>query len=136
LSDFQIKVKGNKKNKNKKDEPQPTITEVKKDIKEDLGDEDPYLAQMRKLGLKKKEKKEEKVEEKKEEKVDEKKEEKNESVTKAKDIKNDKKDEPKKEDSKKEDSKKEEPLDEIDMSFVLSKREALIKKHADIEEFN
>jgi len=36
---------------------------------------------------------------------------------------------------KKEESKVE-PTEELDMSTVLKKREALIKKHADIEEFN
>jgi len=85
---------------------------------------------MRKLGLKKKEKtvEEKKVEEKK---VEEKKEEKpiptqnsNKNDIKVKE-KNDKKEDP-----------KVEPTEELDMSTVLKKREALIKKHADIEEFN
>lgn len=80
---------------------------------------------MRKLGLKKKEKtvEEKKVEEKKEEKpIPTQNSNKNDIKVKEK---NDKKEEP-----------KVEPTEELDMSTVLKKREALIKKHADIEEFN
>jgi len=80
---------------------------------------------MRKLGLKKKEKtvEEKKVEEKKEEKpITTQNSNKNDIKVKEK---NDKKEEP-----------KVEPTEELDMSTVLKKREALIKKHADIEEFN
>jgi len=91
---------------------------------------------MRKLGLKKKEKKveEKKVEEKKvEEKKDkiEIKEEK--PIPTQNSNKNDIK--VKEKNDKKEESKVE-PTEELDMSAVLKKREALIKKHADIEEFN
>jgi len=86
---------------------------------------------MRKLGLKKKEKtvEEKKVEEKKD-KIEIKEEKQiptqnsNKNDIKVKE-KNDKKEEP-----------KVEPTEELDMSTVLKKREALIKKHADIEEFN
>jgi len=85
---------------------------------------------MRKLGLKKKEKtvEEKKVEEKK---VEEKKEEK--PIPTQNSNKNDIK--VKEKNDKKEESKVE-PTEELDMSAVLKKREALIKKHADIEEFN
>jgi len=85
---------------------------------------------MRKLGLKKKEKtvEEKKVEEKK---VEEKKEEK--QIPTQNSNKNDIK--VKEKNDKKEESKVE-PTEELDMSTVLKKREALIKKHADIEEFN
>jgi len=86
---------------------------------------------MRKLGLKKKEKtvEEKKVEEKKD-KIEIKEEK---QIPTQNSNKNDIK--VKEKNDKKEESKVE-PTEELDMSTVLKKREALIKKHADIEEFN
>jgi len=86
---------------------------------------------MRKLGLKKKEKtvEEKKVEEKKD-KIEIKEEK---QIPTQNSNKNDIK--VKEKNDKKEESKVE-PTEELDMSAVLKKREALIKKHADIEEFN
>jgi len=86
---------------------------------------------MRKLGLKKKEKtvEEKKVEEKKD-KIEIKEEK---PIPTQNSNKNDIK--VKEKNDKKEESKVE-PTEELDMSTVLKKREALIKKHADIEEFN